>query len=106
MNKTETKQGVELGAGLIGISVQKKIKEEAGNQMLEEQQSVSLGFFEHTNTETTPIDQNYRMVGETQKTSETKTADLSVKGKAIIGIEFSLDLNKVWDALGKLLLNK
>ena len=105
-DKAETKQGVELGAGLIGVSVQKKIKEESGNQMLEEQQSVSLGLLEHTNTETTPIDQNYRTVGKTQKTSETKTADLSVKGKAIIGIELSLDLNKVWDALGKLLLDK
>lgn len=105
-DKAETKQGVELGAGLIGVSMQKKIKEESGNQMLEEQQSVSLGLLEHTNTETTPIDQNYRTVGKTQKTSETKTADLSVKGKAIIGIELSLDLNKVWDALGKLLLDK
>ncbi|WP_458408765.1 RHS repeat domain-containing protein [Bacteroides congonensis] len=105
-DKAETKQGVELGAGLVGVSVQKKIKEESGNQILEEQQSISLGLLEHTNTETTPIDQNYRTVGKTQKTSETKTADLSVKAKAIIGIEFSLDLNKLWDALGNLLLGK
>lgn len=70
---------------------------------MEEQQSVSLGFFEHVNTETTLIDQNYRMVGETQKISETKTADFSVKAKAIIGVELSLDLNRIWDALGKLL---
>lgn len=73
---------------------------------MEEQQSVSLGIIELTNTETTPIDQNYRKVGGTQKTSETKTADLSVKAKAIIGVELSLDLNKIWDALGKLLLDK
>ena len=105
-DKAETKQGVELGAGLVGVSVQKKIKEESGNQILEEQQSISLGLLEHTNTETTPIDQNYRTVGKTQKTSETKTVDLSVKAKAIIGIEFSLDLNKLWDALGNLLLDK
>ena len=105
-DKAETKQGVELGAGLVGVSVQKKIKEESGDQMLEEQQSVSLGLLEYTNTETTPIDHNYRTVGKTQKTSETKTADLSVKGKAIIGIELSLDLNKIWDALGNLLLDK
>ena len=63
--KTETKQGVGFGVGLIGVSVQKKIKEESGNQILEEQQSISLGLLEHTNTETTPIDQNYRMVGKT-----------------------------------------
>lgn len=86
--------------------MQKKIKEESGDQVLEEQQSLSLGLLEHTNTETTPIDQNYRTVGKTQKTSETKTVDLSVKAKAIIGIEFSLDLNKLWDALGNLLLDK
>lgn len=105
-DKMETKQGVEFGIGLMGASVQKKIKEDAGNQIMEEQQSVSLGIIELTNTETTPIDQNYRKVGGTQKTSETKTADLSVKAKAIIGIELSLDLNKIWDALGKLLLDK
>lgn len=86
--------------------MQKKIKEESDDQVLEEQQSLSLGLLEHTNTETTPIDQNYRTVGKTQKTSETKTVDLSVKAKAIIGIEFSLDLNKLWDALGNLLLDK
>ena len=103
-DKMEIKQGVELGVGLISTSVQKTIKGEAGNQIVEEQQSVSLGLFEHTNTETTPIDQNYHMVGKTQKTSETKTADLSFKAKAIIGIEVSLDLNKVWEALGKLFL--
>lgn len=105
-DKMETKQGVEFGVGLMGASVQKKIKEDAGNQIMEEQQSVSLGIIELTNTETTPIDQNYRKVGGTQKTSETKTVDLSVKAKAIIGIELSLDLNKIWDALGKLLLDK
>lgn len=102
----ETKQGLEFGVGLIGVSVQKKIKEDAGSQIVEEQQSVSLGVIEHTNTEITPIDQNYCMVGKTQKTSETKTADLSVKAKAIIGVELRMDLNKIWDALGKLLLDK
>ena len=71
-DKAETKQGVELGAGLVGVSVQKKIKEESGDQVLEEQQSISLGLLEHTNTETTPIDQNYRTVGKTQKHQKQK----------------------------------
>ena len=105
-DKAETKQGVELGASLVGVSVQKKIREESGDQVLEEQQSISLGLLEHTNTKTTPIDQNYRKVGKTQKTSETKTVDFSVKAKGIIGIEFSIDLNQLWDALGNLLLDK
>jgi len=43
---------------------------------------------------------------KTQKISETKTADLGIKAKAIVGLELSLDLNKLWDALGKLLLDK
>ena len=105
-DKTETKQGMELGVGFIGVSAQKKIKEESGKQILEEQQSISLGLLEHTNTETTLINQNYHTVGKTQKISETKTADLGIKAKAIVGIELSLDLNKLWDALGKLLLDK
>ena len=47
-DKTETKQGMELGVGFIGVSAQKKIKEESGKQILEEQQSISLGLLEHT----------------------------------------------------------
>lgn len=102
----ETKQGVEIGVGGIGVSVQKKIKEEDGSKILSEEQGVFLGLFEFTNTKTTPIDEKYRKVGRTRQKSESKASDLGFKAKVIIGVEVNLDLNRIWNAFGNLLLEK
>lgn len=54
----------------------------------------------------TAVNENYELVGKPKTESGLRVPDLEFKASAIVGVKASLDLNKTWEALGRLLLDK
>jgi RHS repeat-associated protein len=106
----QIRQGVELGVGVAGVEISKSVTDNGNSTTtVKEKIAASVLVFEASSETTTVMKETkggeYIPIKSTTENS-VKTSDLNVKAAVILGVEINLDVNKAWDALRDLLLEK
>jgi multisubunit Na+/H+ antiporter MnhC subunit len=100
------KKEAEIGVGVVGASYSKTVKDNGQTQTVETKTSAGtiLTQVEHTTTKEVVETQNgnYQTLRSNSETS-IKVPDIQIKGAALVGVELSVDPNKVWTAFSHLM---
>ena len=105
----QIRQGIEVEFGLAGFELSKSVTDN-GNSTVTVKETSAVSFlvldsFSETTTEMKETKNGYEKIKSSTENS-VKASDLNVKAAVVVGVEINLDVNKVWEALGKLINTK